>query len=75
MALIEKDWDKVTVPVMHIHGDKDDLVPYINIEYSQQVFSDIEIITTPDTGHEIAWAKPHLIKPHILKMMGKIELD
>ena len=75
LALIEKDWDKVTVPVMHIHGDKDDLVPYINIEYSQQVFSDIEIITTPDTGHEIAWAKPHLIKPHILKMMGKIDLD
>jgi len=72
LASIEKDWDKVSVPVMHIHGDKDDLVPYINVDYSRKVFSDIEIITTPDTGHEIAWAKPYLIKPYIFEMIEKI---
>ena len=75
LASIEKDWYKVSVPVMHIHGDKDDLVPYINVDYSRKVFSDIEIITTPDTGHEIAWAKPYLIKPYIFEMMEKITLD
>jgi len=75
LASIEKDWPKVSVPVMHIHGDKDDLVPYINVEYSARVFSDITIITTPDTGHEIAWAKPHLIKPYILEMMEKIAVE
>jgi len=73
LASIEKDWSKVSVPVMHIHGDADDLVPYINVEYSRKVFSDIEIITTPDTGHEIAWAKPHLIKPYIFEMIERIK--
>jgi len=75
LASIEKDWSNISVPVMHIHGDADDLVPYSNVEYSERVFSDITIITTPDTGHEIAWAKPHLITPHILKMMEKITVD
>lgn len=75
LSKIKKDWDKVKVPVMHIHGDADDLVPYINVEYSRDTFSDIEIITTPDTGHEIAWAKPYLIKPYILQMIEKIKAD
>jgi len=69
LAKIATDWSKVTVPVMHIHGDKDDLVPYINVEYSKANFTNIEIITTPDTGHEIAWARPELVKPYILKMV------
>jgi pimeloyl-ACP methyl ester carboxylesterase len=73
LASIENDWSKVSVPVMHIHGDKDELVPYINVDYSQKVFSDIEIITTPETGHEIAWARPHLIKPYIFEMIRKIK--
>lgn len=75
LSSIEKDWSKVSVPVMHIHGDADDLVPYINVKYSEQAFSDITIITTPDTGHEIAWAKPHLIKPSILEMIKKITVN
>lgn len=73
LAKIASDWHKLTVPIVHIHGDVDDLVPYENIEYSQTVFSNLTIITTPDTGHEIAWARPELIKPHILKMINLLE--
>lgn len=75
LAKIENDWSKVTVPVLHIHGDADDLVPYINVAYSKKVFSDIEIITTPDTGHEIAWARPDLIIPYIFEMIETIKSD
>lgn len=72
LTKVEPDWSRVTVPVMHIHGDKDDLVPYENVNYSAGQFSNIEIITLPDTGHEIAWARSELIKPYILKMVDKI---
>lgn len=69
MATIDGEWDKVTVPVMHIHGDIDDLVPYTNVNYTREKFSNIQIITTPNTGHEIAWARPDLIKPYVLQMV------
>lgn len=75
LALLENDWSKVKVPVMHIHGDKDDLVPLINIDYSRSVFSDVEVFIKPRTGHEIAWARPELVKPHIFKMIEKVRKE
>lgn len=72
LELIEADWDKVSIPVLHIHGDIDDLVPYGNVNYSKEKFSNIKIITTPNTGHEIAWAKPELIKPHLIELINTV---
>ena len=72
---IAADWSKVTVPVVHIHGDADDLVPYTNVNYSRSVFRTIKIITIPHTGHEIAWARPELIKPHVFALIDKVLAD
>ena len=72
LALIDKDWNKIEIPVLHIHGDNDNLVPYGNIHYTKQQFKNIEIITTPDTGHEIAWARSELIKPYLVKLINRI---
>jgi len=75
LVKIEKDWDKVTVPVIHIHGDIDDIVPYGNVDYTVKKFSDIKIITIPDAGHEIAWGRPDLIIPHLLELMEMIFIE
>ncbi|MCC1484035.1 alpha/beta fold hydrolase [Winogradskyella immobilis] len=72
LSYIDADWPKVSVPVIHIHGDKDDLVPYGNINYTKKKFKNNNIITTPNTGHEIAWARPELIKPHLYKLIQNI---
>ena len=72
LEVIANDWGKVSVPVMHIHGNADDLVPYNNTVYTKSHFNDIEIITIPNAGHEISWAKPELIKPHISRMINTI---
>ncbi len=72
LALIAPDWHKVNVPVIHIHGNADDLVPYTNTNYSKLKFSAIEIVTTPNTGHEIAWSRPELITPHIFKLIENV---
>lgn len=73
LAMLEKNWPQLSIPVMHIHGDADDLVPYENVNYSKKVFSTIEIITIPNTGHEIAWSRPELIKPYIFSMIEKLK--
>jgi len=73
LALLKNDWKTLDIPVVHIHGDIDDIVPYENIAFSQANFKDITIITTPNTGHEIAWAKPHLIIPHLTERIDSLE--
>lgn len=72
LALIANDWNAVTVPVLHIHGDIDDIVPYENVDYTKKVFPNIEVITTPNTGHEIAWGRPDLLKPMILEFIERV---
>ncbi len=72
LELLEDDWKKITIPVLHIHGNKDDLVPYGNTNYSKSKFSNVRIITTNNTGHEISWAKPELIKPHLITLINAI---
>lgn len=72
LATIEPDWKNVNVPVIHIHGNMDKIVPYSNINYTQNTFKTIRIITIPNTGHEIAWARPDLIQPYILELIKKI---
>jgi len=72
LALIANDWNAVTVPVLHIHGDIDDIVPYENVDYTKKVFLNIEVITTPNTGHEIAWGRPDLLKPMILEFIERV---
>lgn len=72
LAVIEKDWGKIKVPVLHIHGDIDEIVPYENVDYTCINFDTIKIITTSKTGHEIAWSRPDLIIPHILQLMDDL---
>jgi len=72
LAKIEKDWDKVIVPVVHIHGDIDDIVPYGNVDYTKQKFSNIKIVTTPNTGHEVAWGRAELVMPYLLELIAQL---
>lgn len=73
LSVIEKDWSQVNVPVMHIHGDRDELVPFINVAYSQSVFSNVEVVPISGLGHEIAWARPELVIPYLLEMVKKLK--
>lgn len=73
LALIANDWKNVTVPVFHIHGTIDDIVPYENVNYTKGVFPSIKIITIPDTGHEIAWARPDLMMPYVFEMIESVK--
>lgn len=70
---IKKDWKNMTIPVLHFHGDIDQIVPYENINFSKDNFQDIKIISFAEKGHEIAWKNPELIIPHLLKLITMIQ--
>jgi pimeloyl-ACP methyl ester carboxylesterase len=73
LALLENDWKSLQIPVLHFHGDIDDIVPYENIHFSKEHFQNIEIISIPNKGHEIAWKNPELIIPHLVKLIHQIQ--
>ena len=39
LAKIEPLWKDIALPIVHIHGDKDELVPYTNVNYTKKMFS------------------------------------
>lgn len=69
---IEADWVRLTTPVIHIHGNEDDVVPYGNVNFSKKVFSNIKTITIPNAGHEIAWKRSELVKPEIVDIISQL---
>ncbi len=75
LALLVDDWKNLIIPVVHIHGDVDDIVPYGNIDFSKKHFTNLKVVTTPDTGHEIAWARPELIVPHLNKIIDSLRVS
>lgn len=75
LKLLEKDWEKVNVPVIHIHGDSDDIVPFGNIKYTQEQFKNIKIVKVTGVGHEISYRKSELVKPLILELIKFVEIQ
>lgn len=73
LALLQKDWQHIAIPVLHFHGDVDEVVPYENIYFSEENFKNIEVISISEKGHEIAWKNKELIIPHLIKLIVKLK--
>ena len=69
---LENDWSLVYVPVYHIHGDADDIVPVENLKYTDSVFVKAETKIFPNAGHELAWRNPKIIKEEIISFLNTI---
>lgn len=39
LKLLEANWSKIETPVLHIHGDKDKIAPFINLAYTTEQFN------------------------------------
>ncbi len=70
---ISDKWSSVGIPVYHVHGDADDLVPYENVHYTEEMFQQHKIFTIPNTGHEISWSRPDVITPVLHEMIDALE--
>jgi len=73
LEIIAKDWNKLQIPVLHFHGDIDDIVPFENINFSKANFNNIKVISVEGKGHEIAWKNPEIIVPYLVNLIEDIQ--
>ncbi|AEE18288.1 alpha/beta fold hydrolase [Dokdonia sp. 4H-3-7-5] len=74
LDFIKADWKNLKVPVIHIHGDNDDIVPYENVNFSKENFQNVEIITVSGKGHEISYRNTELIIPKLIKLINELKM-
>ncbi|NAS31027.1 alpha/beta fold hydrolase [Flavobacteriaceae bacterium R38] len=72
---IKNVWKNVKVPIIHVHGTKDVVVPFENISFSKENFNDqyLEIIELEDENHFLPWSRKNLVKEQILRLLGEVQ--
>ena len=69
---IEPIWREINFPVVHFHGDKDNIVPYKpNIQYSKKMIPKkyLTTISIPKGGHFIHLRQYDKVKKEILRLL------
>jgi pimeloyl-ACP methyl ester carboxylesterase len=71
LKLLLHKWDNVSVPFVHIHGTKDGLVPYENIEFSKEVIDEkfLQVVAIEKGDHILPWSETELVKAELLKWL------
>lgn len=74
LKAISTDLDKIKVPLMVLHGQKDKIVPYEHALFIEEKLKNnpsFELTTLPEANHFIPWTHPDTVKTMILKMLDK----
>tara|TARA_R110001592_G_scaffold312206_1_gene587391 strand:- start:140374 stop:141120 length:747 start_codon:yes stop_codon:yes gene_type:complete len=66
-------WDQINSPILHIHGDKDGLVPYGNVNFSEERIPKkwLTIKTIPEEGHLLPFTEQKRMVNEILLFIGQ----
>lgn len=72
---ISESWQNVDVPVLHIHGTKDIIVPFENLEFSQKKFnaSFLDTIVIKKGNHFLPWKNYEMVREELIKMIDNIQ--
>ena len=71
LALMEDDWDRLTMPVTIIHGTNDILVPFENVAYAQEKLVNADTVFTHimnSESHFILWTHEEEIVKNLLEL-------
>lgn len=55
LETLQADWAQVTIPILHLHGDADDIVSVENLQYTDNAFAKARTKIFPGAGHKLAW--------------------
>jgi len=68
---IRRDWRNLQIPICHIHGTKDRLVPFENLLFAKRMIRDeyLETIVLEGTDHFIPWTNYDLVEEKILEYL------
>jgi len=64
-------WKNIVCPVAIVHGERDQLVPYQNVDFIQQQLNEAVpkfLFTKKEMNHFVPWTNPELIHQAIFKM-------
>ncbi len=77
LADIAEGWRTLQVPITHIHGKKDNIAPFINMEFSkQQIPADyLTAIELEEGNHFIPWQNMDVVKEIILQQLESKEYN
>lgn len=72
LKVLETELSKIDIPICHMHGTRDSLVPYENTSFSENHFRDdlLEIVKLEKTNHFLPWTHHDLIVEKIINMHG-----
>ncbi len=69
---IEAGWGKLQVPVVHLHGEKDELAPPVNADFSSRHIppASLRLIRMPKAGHLIPFVEYPEVQAEILRLLN-----
>ncbi|MDX2018051.1 MAG: alpha/beta hydrolase, partial [Planctomycetota bacterium] len=70
-TLLAPDLAKIRCPVVIIHGDVDELVPYANVAYMQREITgaaSLHVRTLEKQGHFVPWERPDTIRDAVREL-------
>lgn len=73
---IEPDWNRIAIPIVHIHGAKDKmLAPPPNIDFIKTHVRPefLKQIIIPDSGHIIPWTDYDVVRDELLKLLQNLD--
>jgi pimeloyl-ACP methyl ester carboxylesterase len=70
-------WKKVTCPVAIVHGKKDTLVPFANVDFAKKMLVNAKVhdFILDDAGHFIPWQNHSFVVDSILKVLSEVEKE
>ena len=68
-------YEQIRIPVCHIHGTSDSLVPYENIAFSQKNIAPefLEIVSLENVDHFLPWSHHELVVDKILEYVDALK--
>ena len=65
-------WEKVTCPVVIIHGKKDTFVPFGNVAFAEKMLVNAKVhyVILEESGHFIPWQNHDLVVEGILHLLN-----
>ncbi len=65
------DFNQIVVPIVHMHGKKDDLVPFENLAYAQAKIPSkhFKKIVLDNENHFIPWTQHELVTKELLQLL------
>ena len=72
---IKDVWKTVNTPVLHIHGTKDIIVPFENLDFSVKNFQPrlLDTLVIHEGNHFVPWKNYDLVKEELIAILDQLE--